>query len=67
MLEPSMFEITTTPPNKALQWVECLLHEHLAAECYVYLVPYVESEDENCLKTIIPSRKFTKIYLGDDV
>lgn len=32
---------------------------------YVYLVPYVESEDEVFLKTIIPSRKFTKLYLGD--
>jgi hypothetical protein len=31
---------------------------------YVYLVPYVESEDEVFLKTIIPSRKFTKRYLG---
>ncbi|RQD58787.1 MAG: BrnT family toxin [Desulfonatronovibrio sp. MSAO_Bac4] len=31
---------------------------------YVYLVPYVESDDEVFLKTIIPSRKFTKKYLG---
>lgn len=31
---------------------------------YVYLVPYVESEAEVFLKTIIPSRKFTKLYLG---
>lgn len=31
---------------------------------YVYLVPYVESEDEVFLKTIIPSRKLTKLYLG---
>ena len=31
---------------------------------YVYLVPYVESETEVFLKTIIPSRKFTKLYLG---
>jgi len=33
---------------------------------YVYLVPYVENEEEIFLKTIIPSRKFTKIYFGDD-
>ena len=33
---------------------------------YVYLVPYVESEDEVFLITIIPSRKFTKLYLGDE-
>lgn len=38
----------------------------VAVENYVYLVPYVESEDEIFLKTIIPSRKFTKIYLGDN-
>lgn len=30
---------------------------------YVYLVPFVENEDEIFLKTIIPSRKFTKKYL----
>ncbi len=29
-------------------------------EDYVYLVPFVESEDEIFLKTIIPSRKATK-------
>lgn len=33
-------------------------------EDYVYLVPYVESQEEIFLKTIIPSRKFTKLYLG---
>ncbi len=31
---------------------------------YAYLVPYVEDEDEIFLKTIIPSRKATEIYLG---
>lgn len=30
---------------------------------YVYLVPFVESETEIFLKTIIPSRKATKQYL----
>jgi len=34
---------------------------------YVYLVPYVENQDEIFLKTIIPSRKFTRIYLGDQI
>ncbi|MCX7545793.1 BrnT family toxin [Marinicella gelatinilytica] len=33
---------------------------------YIYLVPYVENEQEIFLKTIIPSRKFTKIYLGEE-
>jgi uncharacterized DUF497 family protein len=31
---------------------------------YVYLVPFVESEEGIFLKTIIPSRKATKKYLG---
>ena len=30
---------------------------------YIYLVPYVESEDEIFLKIIIPSRRATKNYL----
>lgn len=33
-------------------------------EGYVYLVSFVESEDEVFLKTIIPSRKATRTYLG---
>jgi hypothetical protein len=32
---------------------------------YAYLVPYVESETEIFLKTIIPSRKATKQYVRD--
>jgi len=36
----------------------------IAIEGYVYLVPFVESEDEVFLKTIIPSRKATKEYRG---
>ena len=33
-------------------------------ENYVYLVPFVRSETETFLKTIFPSRKATKHYLG---
>ncbi len=33
-------------------------------EEYVFLVPYVESEDMIFLKTIVPSRKATKKYRG---
>ena len=33
-------------------------------EDYIYLVPFVESEDEVFLKTIIPSRRATKRYRG---
>ena len=32
---------------------------------YIYLVPFVESENEIFLKTIIPSRKATKSYKGE--
>lgn len=31
---------------------------------YAYLVPYIENYQEIFLKTIIPSRKATKQYLG---
>lgn len=31
---------------------------------YAYMVPYVEDETEIFLKTIIPSRKMKKKYLG---
>lgn len=34
---------------------------------YVYLVPYVENQNEIFLKTIIPSRKFTRMYLGEEL
>ncbi|MGB5295603.1 MAG: toxin, partial [Thermoanaerobaculia bacterium] len=36
----------------------------LEVESYAYIVPFVESESEVFLKTIIPSRKATKKYLG---
>ena len=35
-------------------------------EDYVYLVPFVEDEKLIVLKTIIPSRKATKRYLGKE-
>ncbi len=36
----------------------------VAVNEYVYLAPYVVSDDEIFLKTIIPSRKATKKYIG---
>jgi uncharacterized DUF497 family protein len=33
---------------------------------YAYLVPYAENEEELFLKTIIPSRKATQRYLGEN-
>ena len=44
-------------PNQRVMFVN--------VENYVYLVPYVETEEELFLKTIIPSRKATKNYLED--
>ena len=35
-------------------------------DSYVYLVPFVKSENGIFLKTIFPSRKLTKQYLCDD-
>jgi len=39
--------------------------EVVPAEGYAYLVPFVESETEIFLKTIIPSRKASRQYLGE--
>jgi len=36
----------------------------VAVDEYAYLVPYVENEEEIFLKTVVPSRKATKQYLG---
>ncbi len=35
-------------------------------DTYVYVVPFVESDDEIFLKTIMPSRKMTTKYLYDE-
>ncbi len=32
---------------------------------YIYVVPFVENDEEIFLKTIYKSRKYTKEYLGD--
>ncbi len=45
----------TKYPNQGLMLVD--IRE------YVYVVPFVESDDGLFLKTIIPSRKATKIFL----
>lgn len=34
---------------------------------YCYLVPYIEDAQRRFLKTIVPSRKFTKKYLGKEL
>ena len=37
----------------------------VAVNDYVHLVPFIEDDNEVFLKTIIPSRKATRKYLGD--
>jgi len=37
----------------------------VAVDGYAYLVPYVENDQDIFFKTVIPSRKATKQYLGD--
>lgn len=32
---------------------------------YIWVVPYVETEDTYFLKTAFPNRKYTRKYLGD--
>ena len=58
LLDDLMHPNAAVYPNQRIFVVEI--------EDYAYLVPYVESEEEIFLKTIIPSRKFTKQYLGDE-
>ena len=50
-------------PNKAKYSNQRILI--VAIDDYAYLVPYVENDEEIFLKTVIPSRKATKLYLGD--
>lgn len=48
----------TKYPNQQILVIE--INEH------AYLVPFVEDEKGKFLKTIIPSRKATRDYLGED-
>ncbi|MCK5760228.1 MAG: BrnT family toxin [Candidatus Delongbacteria bacterium] len=54
--------IETDHPNKSKYPNQKILI--VDVEGYAYLVPCVITEDEYFLKTIIPSRKATKKYLG---
>ena len=49
------------PDRYAGQRIFVVRREH-----YVYLVPFLEDEHTVVLKTIIPSRKATKQYLGEE-
>ncbi len=51
-----------THPNKERYPNQDIFIIFIMIKNYVYLVPYVETEKEIFLKTIIPSRKMTKKY-----
>jgi len=38
----------------------------VALNDYAYIVPFIEREDEIFLKTVFPSRKYTRIYFGEE-
>jgi hypothetical protein len=59
LLDDIKHPICTKYPNQKIFIVEL--------ENYVYLIPYVKDKDNNeiFLKTIFPSKKLTKKYLGD--
>ena len=44
-------------PTKAEQ--KLMLMEHKG---YIWVIPYIETERERFLKTLYPSRKYTKLY-----
>ena len=54
--------IETDHPNKAKYPNQRILIVDI--EGYAYMVPFVMDNEEYFLKTIIPSRKATKTYLG---
>ena len=44
-------------PGRAAQSIMLFKHKG-----YIWVVPYVESEEYRFLKTLYPSRKYTKLY-----
>ena len=55
---------TVDHPNPSRYAGQCMFI--VRREDCVYLVPFVEDEHTMFLKTIIPSRKATKQYLGEE-
>ncbi len=51
-------------PNPAKHGNQCIYV--IEIEGYAYMVPYVENDDVIFLKTIFPSRKYTKLYIKKD-
>ena len=51
-------------PNKEKYPAQKIIYVRI--EEYVYMVPFVDSEEGKFLKTIIPSRKATRKLLGEN-
>jgi hypothetical protein len=71
--EPSDIQIVDTRESGEPLFIrDVAVRQHLISRTllrrddYVYLVPFVEDELTVFLKTIIPSRKATKQYLGEE-
>lgn len=58
--DDGLLDVLEHPSQKRYPGQQILV---VACDAYVYLVPFVESEDHRFLKTIIPSRKATRDYL----
>ena len=56
-----VLDVVTHPNQKKYPNQQILVIE---INNYVYIVPFVENENGRFLKTIIPSRKATRSYLG---
>ncbi len=56
-----LLDIIEHPNNKKYKGQKILIVD---IDNYIYAVPFVENGDERFLKTIIPSRKYIKKYLG---
>lgn len=58
--EGNLIEVIENPNTKYVNQLMFVIN----FENYIYLVPFVTNDDEIFLKSIIPSRKMTKKYLG---
>ena len=59
-----LLDILAHPNTKKYAHQQVLV---VSIENYVYLVPFVEEDNSYFLKTVIPSRKATRVYLSPGV
>lgn len=65
VIEDGMFRIISPHPNKKKYPNQILLL--VLIDSYIFVVPAVPSENGYYLKTIYPSRKYTKAYLKGEL